>query len=431
MCFIFELIIPSIDRMKPDILSKKRLKKIEEALHVERNKLELASKFKKKEAVEEKSGKEEVIEKWDQDLEQLTSKLRNLRESAPAGGELGRVKKELVETNTQIIELEAALKDRNGKLEEFGREIWELDSKGKREKKRLENELGGQKDKLKEKERDLKDLKKSLEKSHSNLEKSLWEGEKEAKSLRERIAELDGEIDKRDDELFEKDGIINELKTELKSVGKDLQGLGLEKQQVSYKSESARTKMERELLSLNAQLESRNNEITRLQRNLSESQGALKEKTMTNRGEVKILNEGISKLESLVKIRDKTLKKEIEKSDKLRSTLNRREVELEELNGEKRELESYSMERGKAFENELKRRKILFKSKEKEVQNLTLRLESWHASIRGELDSAIEYITQQSEEINELKAELVAKDVKLKEIEEVSYYRRRSGNIYR
>ncbi len=109
--------------MKPDILSKKRLKKLEDSLHVERNKLELALSNREKEAgggVEN----DDFIEKWDEDLEQLTAKLRNLREktTSPIGTQVQSLRSEIEKKEDRIRELESQLEKRGAEVKSLEEE---------------------------------------------------------------------------------------------------------------------------------------------------------------------------------------------------------------------------------------------------------------------------------------------------------------------
>jgi SMC interacting uncharacterized protein involved in chromosome segregation len=73
-------------------------------------------------------------------------------------------------------------------------------------------------------------------------------------------------------------------------------------------------------------------------------------------------------------------------------------------------VEAQSKETKKSLAGKLKRTVVELEAKDQEVEALRKKLESWHDNIRDELDSAIQFITQQSEEISILKAELEVKN---------------------
>jgi chromosome segregation ATPase len=272
--------------MKSDLLSRKRLKKLEESIQVEKNKLELSIKKRTKELGGEKPEKDEFIEKWDEELSELTTKLRDLREkSAPQGEALG---------------LASDLKDKEERLN------------------RLVGDLS------------------TREKVIADLEKGRLELESEKGRMKK------------------------EYEAELKRARK------------AFKDKEA--------------------EVERLKNRLADSQNSLKKESLLVR--------------------------------KLNESLNYRQRELDELERKKSKIERQGEEVKKGLEQELKRRGVQLDSKEKEIEMLRKKLESWHGSIRGELDSAIEFITQQSEEIARLKAELEVRNAKIEERKELLSYRR-------
>ena len=266
--------------MKPEMLSQKRLKKLEETLQVEKNKLELAVKNRERELGKQSLGDDEVIERWGEELEELTAKLRGLREKGSQVGDLRMVRSELEGKDAQITHLESELNQR---------------------------------------ETELSDLKALLKRLESGL------AEKEGSQL----------------------------------------------------------KLEAESTRLKAELKTRDDELKGLKKRLEGIQSELKDR--------------ISELEAEAKAKKKEVEKEMENHKKLKAALSEREAELAELDWKKKGLES-----------ELREVKERLKSKEEEAQGLKNKLEGWHATIREELDAAIEFITQQSEEINSLKAELTS-----------------------
>jgi chromosome segregation ATPase len=246
--------------MKPPISSRKKLKKLEEDLQLEQNRLKLMSKYREGDLEGQSGEPDEVIEEWNGELQLLADKLRDLREKTTGVDETGVLKSELDEKDAHIRELEATLKG----------------------------------------------------------------GEKELEALEKRISRTVSE------------------------------------------SEKMRKKSEGEL-------------------------------------------------ENAVKTKEKELKNEAEHAKKLETTLRRREAELRNLEMKKNQLEAESKDRKKEYESTIKALRTELTTRESDVEGLKKKLEDWHASLKDELDAAIEFISQQAEEIRELKAELGAEDAKPKE----------------
>jgi chromosome segregation ATPase len=280
--------------MKPDILSKKRLKKIEDALQVERNKLELAINYRNKVMDQEQETGTKAIDKWDEDLEQLTTKLKSLRERTPGESDLRGMHTGLEEREERIRELETEVFNREGVLKELEKEKSRLELRQSEGEKLHETELERFQDLLAEKEGELKEISKSHRDLQAQLRESLLKGEEEAGNLKERIAELEGEISLREGRIKEKDDQISELSALVKLKEKDLSGL--EKTRVKLLSESEKTSLvlQSENQRLNREIEDRENEIDRLTARLLDSEAKLSETVKVNRKDVEALKNRVS-----------------------------------------------------------------------------------------------------------------------------------------
>jgi chromosome segregation ATPase len=413
--------------MKPGSLSKKRLKKLEEDILVERNKLELSSKYRSDE-LENGGGEDAVLEKWDEELAQLTSKLRNLREKAPLGGDVSGLRAQIGEREDVIDELKVALKNRELELEEIGGKNSELESLIKESRQQYIAELKELKSELSAKDGEAAALKKSLEDSSKSLDQKIQLGERETEVLNGKIEGLERSLRSREREILEKEDLIKELKRLLRLKDSDLGGLEKRKGEIRTESVKTKVKLELELTNLRSEINAREVEVKNLKKELAESEDSLKRNVKANKNEVKSLKNGLSKLESALEDEERKLEMEMGLVRKLKGNLQERENELKELERSKNMIERQGREIKKGLEEELKRRRVELDIREREVQSLKKKLEIWHESIRGELDAAIEFITRQSEEISRLKAELEARDGGTEE-DKLSYYRRRSRDL--
>jgi chromosome segregation ATPase len=409
--------------VKPGILSKKRLKNIEDDLRVERNKLELAFKNRVRESGVEEG--DEVIEKWDAQLEELTSKLRSLREKTIQPTIGGGIATELEEKETTIGELRSALEMRQLDLEENERRRLDLESEIKRLKNEHDSETRELMSKLKVKDVELKRLRRNLEDSLKTRSNDRKRNDKEADGLRDNIARLEREISLNVDMLLRKEGRIKELEQILKSMQNELHGLGKKRSELKSESEKTKEKIESETNNLRAELEAKSGELKSLKDRFNRSQADLKESIRARKDETRTLKGRISSLEADVKNREKTLGKEVAHKERLKADLQKTEAELRETLIAKKSVEARGRETKKRSENEIKVISKRLRAKEDEISSLKERLEVWHETIRTELDSAIEYITRQSEEISSLRAELSAKEARLTKRDDLYSYKKR------
>jgi chromosome segregation ATPase len=413
--------------VKPGILSKKRLKKIEDDLRVERNKLELAFKNRVRESEMRAGDDDEVIEKWDAELEALTAKLRGLREKTVQLTVGGGLASEVEEKDAVIGELRPALEMRQLELEESERRRSDLEYEIKRLKKEFNYETGELRSDLKSRDGALRSLRKDLEdslKTRSNVEKR---NEREACGLRDNIKRLETEIGSNEDELLKKEGRIRELEHTLKSMQNELHGLGKRGIELKSESEKTRAQIGLETNRLKEESEAKTVELKNLKARFDRSQADLKESMSARKDEARALKGLISSLEADVKNREKTLGKEVGHKERLKTDLKNKEAELRDTLIDKKSVEAQKRETRKRLENEIKALSKQLSEKEDEIFGLKERLEVWHETIRTELDSAIEYITQQSEEITNLRAELAAKETRLRERDELNSYKKRSN----
>jgi chromosome segregation ATPase len=413
--------------VKPGILSKKRLKKIEDDLRVERNKLELAFKNRVRASGDQAEEGDEVIEKWDAELEELTAKLRGLREKTVQPKVVRGFGTELEEKEAVIGELRSALEISKLDLEENERRRSDLESEIKSLRKENIAETSELRSNLKTTEGELKSLRRDLEdslKTNSTVEQR---NERDVGGLRDDIVKLEHEVGLNEDELLKKEGRIKELEQILKSMQNELQGLGRKRTELKSESEKTMEKIEAETNKMRVELETKSGELQNLKDRFDRTQADLKESINARRDEARAFKGQISSLEAEAKNRDKNLRKEIAHKEKLNVDLQQTEAELRETLKLKKSFEAQSREIKKRQENEIMVLSKRLSVKEAEISSLKERLEVWHETIRIELDSAIEHITRQSEEINSLQAKLEVKEAKLRKRDELYSYKKRSN----
>jgi chromosome segregation ATPase len=169
--------------MKPPLPSKKNLKKLEDSLKVERNRLNLMSKVKEKEGERDSTGDDESIEKWDDELELLTSKLRGLREKSPHVAEIGGLKVDLEDMQAQIESLSSELKSREIELDGFKKSWMDLQHKSSKKSKALETEVSELKSLLNTRVSEIKSLKRELDSSQRSLRDNMKSSKNDSNSL--------------------------------------------------------------------------------------------------------------------------------------------------------------------------------------------------------------------------------------------------------
>lgn len=306
--------------MKPDILSKRRLKKIEETLQVEKNKLELAQVNRARELGDKDVKGDPHYEKWDKELDDLTSRLRSLREKK--GEESDTIfKDELVQRDKRI--------------------------------QGLEKELSKKADEINSLNKDLNDLKES----NLNLDAELKDSINENKVLSRRIAEFDKILGKKGKDLLDSEKKIQKITKRFEDREADLMG----------------------------EIQARRDEVRTLKLELKNLMDDSKELQKKNRLEVGSLED--------------RLNRSIEEREKLRI----------DLSNTKKALSDYGSQLNK-LTKDVREKDMLVSSKDQEIMAIRERLESWHSSISAELDSAIEFITEQADEIKALRAALDARE---------------------
>ncbi len=397
--------------MKPDIISRKRLKKIEDAVRVEQNKLGLGRKNGMSEGEEKGGG---FMEKWDDELEHLTVKLRNLREKAPAG-EIGGLRSALAERDALIKELEQALASRDSEIQMLRRDGARLESVIRELKSAQTAESERARALLRSQEKEYSELIGRLEKGQKHLKRDLKKGEGEKVSLKSNISRLEGVISSLEVRLDEKEGRIRELSSILGSREKEISGLGKKKVELKSESDSIIGKIGAEAERLRRELGERETEVKSLRKRLEESERDHKDLVKTNREEVKSLERRIAGLEDAIEVRDENLEVEIKKADSLGASLDEKLLEIEGLRNGKMQLEEDVKQLEKRFKTEVKGLKRELEKKDAEALDLREKLEHWHSVVREELDSAIYFITRQAEEIAGLKAELASQGAGAKE----------------
>jgi len=167
--------------MKREILSKKNLKKIEEALMVEKNRLELAARYRGS-----------PVEKWDRELETLATKLRELRERMPQEEEARGVREELEKIQAEKSRLKERLAEKDEEIKAYKKRISELES----QVKKLTSKLAS-------KEREVEGLTKKLEDWHSIIRRELDEAISFITQQSEEIKRLKAQIEIKDARLKE------------------------------------------------------------------------------------------------------------------------------------------------------------------------------------------------------------------------------------
>jgi len=394
------------------IRSKKRLKKLEEELHVERNKLELTVKTRVQEIKGAGQAEDGEIEQWDEELEQLTSKLRSLRTKSPQSDNAARLTLELRERDERIIELETALASFENELKAIGSDKTDAESKLESINQSHSEKITSLSTLIVERDDEISRLKEDLDLTLQKKEKTAQKGGAEAGTLKSIIAELEHSIEAKDSEIHSRENRISELQTTLKAMQEELQGIGKKRIEVMSESQRETAKKESEIRDLHYEIELKTGELDDLKTRLFESQTGLRDLEKARKKDAATWGKEKTGFDSEIRDGMRRLEKKTREVEGLRKDMGLRESELEMLVKEKKAVESAGKEARKRFESEAMDLKLEIKSRESEIKALKEKLESWHATIREELDSAIEYITNQSAEINSLKAELEARDAR-------------------